>query len=150
MPQVRGGLTVLSLCALLHAGTGVAALAAPQAAAKTARDGVYTTAQADAGKTAYLEKCASCHGKMTGATPDMAPLLNDYVFQDTWKNRSVGELFERIRLTMPQNEPATLSPQRTAEIVAYILSANELPAGDRALAEDAEGLKQIRMDAVQP
>ena len=73
-----------------------------------------------------------------------------YVFQKTWKNRSVGELFDRIRNSMPQNEPGTLSPQRTAEIVAYILSANELPAGNRALGEEVESLTQIRMDAGQP
>jgi mono/diheme cytochrome c family protein len=140
---------LLTVSVLLSAGAGATGLAEPQAV-HTAKDGVYTTAQAEAGKTAYMEKCASCHGKMAGATPDMAPLLNDYVFQDTWKNRSVGELFERIRMTMPQNEPGTLSPQRTAEIVAYILSANELPPGDRALGEDTETLKLIRMDAVQP
>ncbi len=65
-------------------------------------------------------------------------------------NRSVGELFDRIRNSMPQDEPGPLSPQRTAEIVAYILSANELPAGNRALGEEVESLTQIRMDAGQP
>ena len=142
--------SLLTLSVLLCAGAGAAAVAEPQPAPRTAKDGVYTAAQADAGKTAYMEKCASCHGKMAGATPDMAPLLNDYVFQDTWKNRSIGELFERIRMTMPQSEPGSLSPERTAQIVAYILSANELPPGDRALAEDVEGLRLIRMDVVQP
>lgn len=141
---------VVGLLILFGAEAGVAAVAEPQAAPRSVKDGVYTTGQANAGKTAYIEKCASCHGPMAGATPDMAPLLNDYVFQDTWKNRSVGELFDRIRQTMPQNEPGTLSPQRTAEIVAYILSANELPAGNRALGEEVEALKQIRMDAGQP
>lgn len=141
--------TLSTLSSLSTAGTGLA-FAEAQTAPGSAKDGVYTTAQADAGKTAYLEKCASCHGKMAGATPDMAPILNDYVFQDTWKNRSVGEFFDRIRNTMPQNEPGTLSPQKTAEIVAYILSANELPAGSRALGEDVETLKQIRMDAGPP
>lgn len=141
---------VVGLLILFGAEAGITAIAAPQAAPRSVKDGVYTTGQADAGKTAYLEKCASCHGKMAGATPDMAPLLNDYVFQDTWKNRSVGELFDRIRNSMPQNEPGTLSPQRTAEIVAYILSANELPAGNRALGEEVEALKQIRMDTGQP
>jgi mono/diheme cytochrome c family protein len=133
-----------------HVAMSVAVAVAVQAPSQSVRDGVYTTGQANAGKSAYIEKCASCHGAMAGATPDMAPLLNDYVFQDTWKNRSVGELFERIRMTMPQSEPGTLSPQRTAEIVAYILSANELPAGDRPLGDEVEALKQIRMDPVQP
>jgi mono/diheme cytochrome c family protein len=117
---------------------------------RSAKDGVYTKAQASQGKTAYTEKCASCHGNMDSATPDMAPLLNDFTFQETWKERSVGQFFERIRRTMPQNEPGTLSPQMTAEIVAYILSMNRLPAGDAALSSDAEALREIRLDAVDP
>jgi mono/diheme cytochrome c family protein len=80
----------------------------------------------------------------------MAPLLNDYVFQDTWKTRSVGDLFDRIRATMPQNEPGTLTPERTAGIVAYILSANQAPPGTAPLAADVETLKAIRMDLSQP
>ncbi len=67
---------LLAVSVLLSAGAGATGLAEPQAA-HTVKDGVYTTAQADAGKTAYTEKCASCHGTMTSATPDMAPLLND-------------------------------------------------------------------------
>ena len=141
---------MLALVMIFAVEAGSVAIAAPRGTPRSVKDGVYTTAQASAGKTAYSDKCASCHGTMASATPDMAPLLNDYVFQDAWKNRSVGDLFERIRNTMPQNEPATLSPQRTAEIVAYILSANQLPAGNEALDEDLEVLKQIQMDAGQP
>jgi S-disulfanyl-L-cysteine oxidoreductase SoxD len=141
---------VLALATFFAVEACSAASVALQAAPRSVKDGVYTTAQASAGKTAYADLCASCHGTMASATPDMAPLLNDYVFQDTWKNRSVGDLFERIRNTMPQNAPSTLSPQRTAEIVAYILSANQLPAGNEALAEDLGVLKQIQMDGAQP
>jgi quinoprotein glucose dehydrogenase len=141
-----------SLPALAFAGAlfGIAAGAEIPAQTRSAKDGVFTTAQADAGKAVYAGQCASCHGTMAGVTPDMAPLLNDHVFQDTWKDRSVGDLFERIRTTMPQNGPGTLSPRHTSEIVAYILSANRLPAGESALSEDVETLKQIRMDVAEP
>jgi mono/diheme cytochrome c family protein len=141
---------VLVLATIFAADAGIVAIRAPQAAPRSVKDGVYTTAQASAGKIAYADKCASCHGTMASATPDMAPLLNDYVFQDTWKTRSVGDLFERIRNTMPQNQEGTLSPQSTAEIVAYILSANQLPVGAEALDDDVDVLKQIKMDAGQP
>lgn len=141
---------VLVLATIFAVEACTVAVAAPRGGPRSVKDGVYTTAQALAGKTAYADTCASCHGTMASATPDMAPLLNDYVFQDTWKNRSVGDLFERIRNTMPQNAPSTLSPQRTAEIVAYILSANQLPAGNEALTEDLDVLNQIQMDAAQP
>jgi mono/diheme cytochrome c family protein len=114
---------------------------------RSVKDAVYSTAQADAGKTAYTEQCVMCHGTMASTTPDMAPLLNDWMFQEKWKSKSVGEFFERIRTTMPQNKEGTLSPQRTAEIVAYILSANQMPAGSSALPTDVESLNQIRLDA---
>jgi mono/diheme cytochrome c family protein len=128
------------------AATGTAIVQGAQSAARSAKDGVYTTDQADQGKTLYADKCASCHGTMKSITPDMAPLLNDYVFRGVWKDRSVGELFERIRDTMPQNAVGTLSGQQLAEITAYILNANELPPGSMRLAEDVEVLKQIRLD----
>jgi mono/diheme cytochrome c family protein len=141
---------VLVAVVLILAAAGTTAVRAGQAAHRSVKDGVYTTAQAGQGKPLYDEKCASCHGSMASVTPDMAPLLNDHVFRTTWNDRSVGELFDRIRDTMPQNEPATLSPQQTVEIIAYILSANNLPAGEEALAQDVETLKQIKLDAGQP
>ena len=133
----------------------LAAFAAPvvwaaQAPPRSAKEGVYTTEQAGRGKTSYDQKCASCHGSMASVTPDMAPLLNDSGFQNLWKERSLAQLFERIRETMPQDKPNTLSAEETAALVAYILSGNQLPAGETALPTDLEVLKEIRVDAGEP
>lgn len=125
-------------------------LRAQQTPPRSAKEGVYTTDQANRGKTVYDEKCASCHGTMATVTPDMAPLLNDQGFQNLWRDRSLGQLFNRIRETMPQDKPGTLSPEQTADIIAYILSVNQLPAGDVALPRDPEILKDIRLDAGEP
>jgi len=141
---------VLVSAILTVGAAGVTGVRAGQAAPRSVKDGVYTTAQAGQGKTLYEEKCASCHGSMTSATPDMAPLLNDHVFRTMWNDRSLDQLFDRIRDTMPQNEPGTLSAQQTVDLIAYILSANNLPAGQAALGEDVETLKQIMLDAGQP
>ena len=140
----------LVAAAVMLAAAGVTAEWAQQAADRSAKDGVYTTVQADQGKTLYDEQCESCHGTMASVTPDLAPLLNDYVFQTTWKDRSLAELFERIRDTMPQDEPGTLSPEQLVDLIAYILSANQLPPGEEALPQDSETLMHIRLDAGQP
>jgi len=130
----------------------VLAVAAVQAQIppRSAKEGVYSAAQATQGKAVYAERCQSCHGSMDTVTPDMAPLLNDSGFQNLWKDRSLAQLFGRIYETMPQDKPRTLSPQQTTDIIAYILSANQLPAGDTALSTDLEILKEIRMDVVEP
>jgi len=112
--------------------------------------GIYTLVQADRGKAVYTEKCASCHGSMASSTPDMAPLLNDYVFQNKWSGRPLSEMYDRVRDTMPQNEPGTLSPQQTADLIAYILSANGLPAGDQALPSEAQALTAVRVALGSP
>jgi cytochrome c5 len=123
---------------------------AQQAAPRSVKDGVYTAVQAKQGKIVYDEYCLECHGTMASATPDMAPLLNDYVFQASWKDRSLGELFDKIRNTMPPNKAGTVSPQQLVDLIAYILSANALKAGDLPLTDDPETLKHIRLDAPPP
>jgi len=121
-----------------------------QVAARSVKDGVYTAVQAKQGKVVYEEHCLECHGSMASATPDMAPLLNDHVFQAAWKDRSLGELFDKIRNTMPPNKAGTLSPQQLVDLIAYVLSANALKAGDVPLTDDPETLKQIRLETGPP
>jgi mono/diheme cytochrome c family protein len=132
------------------AAVASAAVRAQQIPPRSAKEGVYTTEQAGRGKAVYGEKCASCHGSMASVTPEMAALLNDTGFQNLWRDRSLARLFSRIRETMPQDKPGTLSPEHTADLIAYILSANQLPAGDVPLPPDLEILKDIRLDAGEP
>jgi mono/diheme cytochrome c family protein len=140
-------MNVLRVAAIVAATAfGMTGAGAHQNGTRSVKDGVYAPDQADKGRTLYTGQCQSCHGTMKSATPDMAPLLNDYVFQNTWKDRSLGELFERIRDTMPQNAPGSLSPEQLAQIIAYVLSANEFPAGSAPLSDDVEALKQIRWE----
>ena len=135
---------------LFHVALGVALVVSGlitvlthQAAPPSVNDGVYTTEQATRGEALYDEKCASCHGAMASITPDMAALLSDHTFRARWTSRSLGELFGVIQETMPQDDPGTLSSQQAAELVAYILSSNRLPAGAVALTDDVETLTRI-------
>ena len=117
-----------------------------QVPGRSVRDGVYGSLQADRGRVVYEERCVSCHGAMSSITPDMAALLSDHTFRARWAGRSLAELFELIRETMPQDEPGTLQPEQTTDLLAYILRSNRLPVGDLDLTSDLEGLGQISFD----
>jgi mono/diheme cytochrome c family protein len=112
-------------------------------------DGVYTEEQAKRGQERYQNLCASCHGdSLEGG--ESAPPLAGGSFLANWNTLSVGELFDRTRSTMPQSKPGSLSREANAEIMAYLLSANQFPAGKDALPQQSEVLKEIRIEAVKP
>ena len=125
------------------AAVALALAAATGGAAAAAQDGVYTAEQAARGEALYGEQCASCHGPIRAIVPEVAALLGDHTFRNTWRGRRLAELFEFIRETMPQDAPGTLSPSQTADLVAHILSGNRLAAGETPLADDPERLPHI-------
>ena len=113
---------------------------------KSVWDGVYTEAQATRGKTGYAEQCASCHGpELTGG--EMAPALAGGEFLAGWDGLTLGDLFERIRISMPQNAPGSLSGQQNADILAFVLASNKFPAGTDELPKEAMILKSIKVES---
>jgi len=111
-------------------------------------DGVYTAEQTRRGETAYLQTCASCHGTALEGG-DMTPPLVGGAFTSNWNDLTVGDLFDRIRTTMPLDNPGRLSRTQTADVIAFVLKANDWPAGTTELPADST-LKQIRIAAVKP
>jgi mono/diheme cytochrome c family protein len=112
-------------------------------------DGVYTQEQAERGHSLYTQHCAPCHGdKLTGGETE--PPLAGGEFLANWSGLTVGDLFERIRRSMPQDDPGRLSRQQNADVLAYLLSFNKFPDGKTELARDTEQLKQIRIEATKP
>jgi len=126
-------------------GVLVAVLRA-QESARSLWDGVYTQEQAKRGEVAYGEHCARCHGTdlMSG---DSVPPLAGTDFLSTWNTKTLGDLFDRIRTSMPADQPGTLNRQQASDIVAYLLNANKFPAGKTELATQSDALKQIQFDA---
>ena len=61
----------------------------------------------------------------------MAPPLAGGEFMAGWDGLTIGDLFERIRISMPQNAPGSLSGQQNADILAFMFSANKFPGRDR-------------------
>ncbi len=109
-------------------------------------DGVYTQEQAKRGATAYVERCARCHGADL-ASGDAVPPLAGPDFLSLWNTLTVGDLFDRVRTSMPADKPGSLTRQQDSDILAYILSVNKFPSGNTELATQSELLKQIQFDA---
>jgi S-disulfanyl-L-cysteine oxidoreductase SoxD len=128
---------------------GAALGAVMTAQVRTQWSGIYTAEQAKRGEAVYTQSCASCHGDdMAGA--DMAPALNGSMFSTNWNDQRLSDLFERIRVSMPANEPGSLSRQQGTDVVAFILFKNAAPAGQSELSSRSEELDSITYKAVKP
>jgi mono/diheme cytochrome c family protein len=117
-----------------------------QQPARTINDAVYTIEQTARGEPLYQQQCAACHGQALAGV-EAAPALAGPAFFGSWNEAPLGDLFERIRISMPQDKPGSLSRQQTSDIVAYILSFNKAPAGKIDLPGDTELLKAIKIVA---
>jgi S-disulfanyl-L-cysteine oxidoreductase SoxD len=116
---------------------------------KNVWDGVYTQEQSKRGRAQYNDQCASCHGaELSGG--EMAPPLAGNAFLTNWDGETAGSLEERIRITMPQGAEGTLSRQQVVDIIASVLAANDVPAGQTELPKELEILKQIQITAKKP
>src|SRR5687768_16672591 len=81
-------------------GVTVALMSAQQPAAPAP----FTAAQAAAGRTAYDQNCAACHG------PDLrgVPALAGPDFIGGWSTRPIKDLLGTIRSSMPPDRPGQL------------------------------------------
>ena len=119
--------------AALAAAIGLAALSVlhllPDAAGSQAAQGPsYTETQARAGEAAYQRHCAACHrDDLSGS--QAGPALAGPEFLSGWGTRSVGELLELTGATMPPTGAGILSAGGVANVIAYLLEANGVPAG---------------------
>ena len=139
----RNGRTTVTVvvAALLLVATGAFTLQAATQE-KSTMDAVFSAEQAERGLESYERECAQCH--LEDLLGDgIAPSLVGAPFHFRWSELSVGDMVVAIRTTMPQGAPASLSPQAYVDIVAYLLEANDFPAGDMELPTDQAELESI-------
>ena len=141
--------TLIGLAAAISVlGASAMALHA-QTPARNVWDGIFTADQAAQGKVVFEGKCAMCHGsELTGV--EMAPPLSGGTFIGNWTGVSVGDLFTRIHMTMPANDPGILNNAETAQVLSYILSYNKFPAGAAPLPTEDAALSAIAITAEKP
>jgi len=143
---------VISLAAIL--GLGLFVLAGQQPAPSD----VFTSAQAEAGRTAYENACGKCHTntlmgrkgdggelppisslsatwqKFIGPRGYVAPLAGQ-VFIDRWGGKTAAELIARFQETVddPVLKFEGMNDETTVNITAYILQVNGAKAGTQPL-----------------
>jgi mono/diheme cytochrome c family protein len=147
----RGGNSVVRGLALLGIVLAAILIAHPRsltasakasAAPKTTNDGVYTADQAKQGNVVYGTDCSNCHMDDLSGSGQAPPLAGE-IFMANWEGRTVGDLFDTTRDTMPMNQPDSLTAKQYVDLVAYLLQANGFPAGKDELTGDSQALKGI-------
>src|SRR5512139_1192035 len=82
----------------------------------------FTNEQATAGRVAFEQTCAMCHGQNLRQLPNAQLAGTEFIGR--WGNRATGDLVTQARSTMPPDNPGGLPPDTYTNIVAYLLQAN--------------------------
>lgn len=138
----------LTLAATTFVPSAIRAQQPEGAKAASVWDGVYTAAQAQRGEATYQTECASCHGGDLGGD-GFAPALTGAEFANTWNGATLGDLFERLRISMPPSNPDSVPAAAKADILSFVLKSSKFPEGKAELKPQAETLKAIQFQATK-
>src|SRR4029079_18351273 len=86
----------------------------------------------------FLGSCKSCHAPESHVGPNFTRL---------WVGKSLLDLFKYVSESMPENDPGSLAPETNADVVAYLLQLNAMPAGKTELTAEQAVLREIRVEA---
>jgi mono/diheme cytochrome c family protein len=121
-----------------------------------APSGVFTSAQAEAGRVAYENTCGKCHTPTLlgrkgdpGELPPVSSLSASYQefigprgfvrplageeFINRWGSKTAAQLIARFQETVVSFPPEGMNDETTVNITAYVLQANGAKAGTRPL-----------------
>src|SRR5687768_13218691 len=122
------------LAFVVTAGWAVGVAVSGQAQAPAAQAGPYTAEQAATGRGQYVTSCAGCHGADLNGVPPLGPPGSI----GSWSTRSTKDLVGLIKTTMPADAPGALPDATYANITAYLLQQNGIPAGATPLTVDTD------------
>ena len=109
-------------------------------------DGVYTDDQAKRGETQYGRNCETCHGADLAGNPvQEVPALVFDAFLTQWNGRSVKDLFDALKRSMPKDNPGGLNSRAYVDVIAYMLQSNRMPSGTTELSLNPDRLAEIRI-----
>ena len=98
--------------------------------------------QIAAGVAIYKDRCVQCHSEnLAGGA---GPPLRGEDFAAQWDGKTMRLLYNRILMTMPGDDPGSLTPAQVLTLVSYIASENSL-ANWKSPIKSADDLTKIVM-----
>lgn len=107
-------------------------VAAPTTPAAEPAGAFFSVEQVERGRDVFVSVCSDCH---------YVSEVSDRTFRFSWRRRTVGDLFEVVSETMPDDDPGALEAGQYADVVAYILSLNGFEPGADDMPADAAALE---------
>ena len=128
---------------LLAASVLSFAFLAGNAAYADSSSAYFSKSQVQAGKKAYAQNCAACHG--SSLQGGAGPALEGSKFESSlsFGNMSSTQLYDFIAQHMPKNDPGSLSEKHYLQIYSYVLSRNGFSSGQADLTK--KDLKKIKL-----
>lgn len=108
----------------------------------------FAAEQAAAGKQAYAQNCARCHGEHLD-DGEFGPALSGRTFSGRWSQQPLADLFTKTRTSMPPDAPGSLPEEKYIDILAYVLSQNGVSPGT-SLPSDPKLLAAMHMPGSAP
>ena len=109
----------------------------------------YTAGQSTQGKAAYAQACESCHGKNLD-DGEFAPPLKGAPFLQKWGGKTADNIFTYMSTKMPPGGSNGVAAETYAQILAFVLESNNVPAGTLALPTDVAALKMLNVPGGGP
>jgi hypothetical protein len=117
--------------------------------------GLFTSAQVERGRAAYLRDCSRCHRTdlsgdqgltLKGETfQTLGPSLKGETFFANWGNGNLNRLFLKIRDAMPPSFQAIVDDKTKVDILTHLLHENGFPSGSEELTLDTERFERIQI-----
>ena len=93
------------------------------------------------GQASFENNCSECH--LSDLSGRAGPALKGESFIEHWRGKTVAELVEKIKTTMPADWRTQLTDAKTLDIVAFLLQGNGFAAGDQELTPEAAARTRI-------
>ncbi len=126
---------------LVTAGAALALVPVTLALAQSAPS---SSPQVAAGRTAYQQNCAACHGA-TLDNGEFAPALKGPAFLTHWNGSGADKVDAYIRSSMPPAKAGSLDAETASAVLAYILDQNGIGTGDAPIASGSAALAKIAL-----